>query len=148
MIDLTLPSFFDELPLKSKLSWLYYRVYGRLPVVRTGAASRILSLVRDIEIRKAESATAEEIDQRLFSLATDCVLTYPQTTAVMGKWADMGVGYYLFCAPTCFFMPYLLFFHSGEIRSPWIDPVRENLHNALSGAVHTELGGMEEHRKF
>lgn len=147
MTDLTLPSYFESLGLKARLSWLYYRVYGRLPIVRTGAASRILDLVKNIETPRMEEASSEELDARLFDMATDCVLTYPKTTAMMGRWADMGVGYYLFRSPACFFMPYLLFFHPGQIRSPWIDPVRENLLNALSDTVHMEISGMEEQRK-
>lgn len=134
------PAFFEDLTLKAKLSWLYHSVYGRLPIVRTGASARILNLVKDMEIQKHGRINDALVEKLVFNLATDCVQVYPETTKMIGRWGNMGVGYYLLCSPVCFFMPYLLFFQDSPVRSPWIDPVRDIMESALGETFRQEAG--------
>ena len=125
------PDYFHAHPLKEKLSWLYFEVYKKHPVVVTDAPNGVLALVRD---RVSKSGPINNIDERVLEIAEECIRHFPLTIEAIGRWGNMGVGYYLLRAPVCFLIPFILFEAVPKIRSPWIDPAREDLERALADA--------------
>ena len=123
------PAFFNSISLKSKLSWLYYETFHKHPEVRTMASNQVLTLVREHIVK---TRPINDIDASVFEIAEECVMEYPKTTKQIEIWGQMGVGYYLLYSPVCFLVPYILFEARPMILSPWIDPIRDKLTEALS----------------